>query len=569
MKLIKLTSAYKQFTAGLLVLSLAACGSLDLNPLADGSSETWNSNAEEIEMSLNGLYKDAFWPEDSDEWTDDFIYRDAMTPITGATITGETDFVKSWWVNTYKAIARANTVIESVDRAAAKLTPDQINRYKADARFSRACFYSRLLSHYGNIIYTEKMLNIEEALALKQIDSAIVLKNIYADFDSAALYLKKTYGANELKRPSSGAALAMKARIALQMRDYATARDAALLCMNQNVYKLHPSFSDLFISKTKNSQESIFALPRSIALKVTFGDCQNFVSRNAGGWAAKDPSWDLFCSFLCKDGLPIDESPLFNPRKPFDNRDPRCAATIVPFGTAHLGFVFEPHPDSLKVLQTSNNSRVENKDTRSIAQYASFNGLLFKKGIDGDWLLNSWQMEADKIIIRYADVLLMYAEAKIELNEIDQTVLDAINQVRARAYGVAYTNVAAYPAVVTTDPANLRSIVRIERRMEFAQEGTRYADIIRWRIAGKVLNLPNYGMLDPADLRTKVVAPGLWFFPETPQIDENGTADFLPMYTAGLIKQVAIRKFDETRQYLWPIPSTEVLASGLTQNDNY
>jgi starch-binding outer membrane protein, SusD/RagB family len=569
MKLINKKSIYTMMAAGLLTAGITACGSLDLNPLSDGSSETWNSNAQEIEMSLNGLYKDAFWMKDSDEWTDDFIYRDAMTPITGATINGETDFVKSWWANTYKAIARANTVIESVNRASGTLTTEQINRYSGDARFARACFYSRLLAKYGNIVYTEKMLNIEEALKLKQENPQEVLKKIYADFDSAALYLKPTYGSNELKRPSKGAALAMKARIAIQMGDMATARDAAQAVIALNQFKLHTTFPDLFISKTKNSQETIFGLPRSIALKVTLGDCQNFVPRNAGGWAAKDPSWDLFCSFLCKDGLPIDESPLFNPRKPFDNRDPRCNATIVPFGTAHLGFVYEPHPDSVTTLQTSTNRRVTNNDTRAIAQYASFNGLVFKKGIDGDWLLNSWQVEPDKILIRYADVLLMYAEAKIELNEIDQTVLDAINQVRARAYGVAYTNVAGYPAVTTTDQVKLRSIVRVERRMEFALEGVRYADIIRWKIAGKVLNLPNYGCLDPADLKAKVVAPGLWFFPQTPQIDENGTADFTPMFTAGLIKQIAIRKFDETRQYLWAIPSTEVLASGLDQNDNY
>src|SRR5690606_678666 len=64
-------------------------------------------------------------------------------------------------------------------------------------------------------------------------------------------------------------------------------------------------------------------------------------------------------------------------------------------------------------------------------------------------------------------------------------------------------------------------------------------------------------LLDPADLRTKVVQPGLWFFPQTPDIDENGSADFKPMYEAGLIKQIALRKFDETRQYLWPIPTSE------------
>lgn len=550
------------------LLFMTACDSLDLNPLSDGSGETWNANAEEIEMSLNGLYKDAFWMQDSDEWTDDWTYRDATTAITGATINGETDFVGTWWTNTYKAIARANLVIQSVDRAAAVLSKEQIDRYAAEARFIRACQYSRLLSHYGNIVYTESTLTIDEALALKQTPKETVLQKIYADFDFAAANLKTTYSTSELKRATAGAAYAMKARIALQMSDWKTARDAAKACMDLKVYRLHDRFDNLFLSKTKNSPETIFALPRSVALKVTLGGLQDYVPRNAGGYAAKDPSWDLFCAFLCKDGLPIDESPLFDPRKPFLNRDPRCTATIVEFQTPHLGFIFQPHPDSVKVLRTSNNTLVNNNDTRSIAQFASFNGLIWKKGIDADWLLNSWTAEPDKILIRYADVLLMYAEAKIELNEIDQSVPDAINAVRARAYGVSAT-ATTYPAVKTGTQAALRRILRTERRMEFALEGIRYMDLIRWKLAEKVLNKLNFGLLDPADLRTKVVKPGLWFFPQVPQIDDDGVADFTPMFSAGLIKQLTIRKFDATRQYLWPIPSKEVLTSGLVQNPGY
>lgn len=118
--------------------------------------------------------------------------------------------------------------------------------------------------------------------------------------------------------------------------------------------------------------------------------------------------------------------------------------------------------------------------------------------------------------MRYADVLLMYAEAKIEMNSIDQSVLDAINEVRARAYGVKLSETNAYPAVSTTNQAELRRTVRIERRMELAYEGIRYMDIIRWRLAEKVLNTGIYGMLDPAELKNKVVDAGLWFSLEFP-----------------------------------------------------
>jgi hypothetical protein len=105
--------------------------------------------------------------------------------------------------------------------------------------------------------------------------------------------------------------------------------------------------------------------------------------------------------------------------------------------------------------------------------------------------------------------------------------------------------------------------------MEFATEARRYEDIIRWKLADKVLNRNIYGMLDPADLRTKVVKPGLWFFPLVPEIDEDGNPNLDAMYNAGLIKLVAVRNFP-ARQYLWPIPTKEILINeNLKQNTGY
>jgi hypothetical protein len=148
--------------------------------------------------------------------------------------------------------------------------------------------------------------------------------------------------------------------------------------------------------------------------------------------------------------------------------------------------------------------------------------------------------------------------------------LDAINDVRARAYGVDRNAVTEYPPVTTTNTQELMRIIMTERRMEFAYEGVRYMDIIRWRLAEKVLNRPTYGMLDPDALREKVVNPGLWFFPEVPPIDEDGIADFSGMYGKGLIKLITQRQFDKNRQYLWPIPSKDILINdNLKQNPGY
>src|SRR5690606_27532022 len=154
------------------------------------------------------------------------------------------------------------------------------------------------------IVYSDKMLDNDESLKHGQSEPAFVLEKIYEDFDYAAEHMKSEFGSGELKRASNGAAFALKARIAAYMGDWATARDAAKACIDLGVYTLHSDFGDLFLSKTKNSPEMVFGFPRSVELKVTKGDAQNYVTRNAGGWAAKAPSWDLFCSFLCDDGKP-------------------------------------------------------------------------------------------------------------------------------------------------------------------------------------------------------------------------------------------------------------------------
>ena len=212
----------------------------------------------------------------------------------------------------------------------------------------------------------------------------------------------------------------------------------------------------------------------------------------------------------------------------------------------------------------------KNNDARVNAQFASFNGLLWKKRIDETWLQNGLDTDPDKVIIRYADVLLMYAEAKIELGQIDESVLNAINQVRARAYGVDVADTGQYPAVTTTDQSRLRNIIRVERRVEFANEGLRYMDLVRWKLASKALTRPNYGMLYPVSLlREKVVDKGLWFWPSIPDIDEDGIADFSAMEKAGLIAPLSPRLWND-RQYLWPIPTKEILINeNIKQNPGY
>lgn len=562
---------YTLLTGGLFIWT--SCIDLDLNPLSQASSENWYSDETEIEMSIKDFYRDSFWPLDNENRTDDFIYRETLSSIVNGTLNGQDGDVTTLWTNQYKSIARTNTILANKDKMLAMgISEEKVNQYMAEALFQRASCYARLVTYFGNVVYVTEVIDIDAAFQMGQTPKEEVIPLIYADYDEAIKYLPEKYTGTSSQRATKGAAMAMKARFALYMGDWEVCRDAAKQCMDLGIYKLHSSYADLFLSTTKNAEEAIFLLPRSIEYDVTYGssNVKNEVTRNPGGWEAYCPSWDLLASYLCTDGLPIDESPLFDPHNPFKNRDPRCTATIVEFGTRHLGFDYNPHPDAVEVMNYNTGKMQKNNDARVNAQYASYNGLVWKKGIDETWLENGMDVDPDKIIIRYADVLLMYAEAKIELNQIDQSVLDAINQVRARAYGVDYTQTNAYPAVTTTDQQKLRSILRAERRMEFAKEGLRYMDLVRWKIAGKALTRPNYGMLYPVSLlKEKVVDKGLWFWPETPAIDEDGIPDFSAMENAGLIAPMSQRMWND-RQYLWPIPTKEILINdNLVQNPGY
>ena len=558
----------------------SSCSDLDLKPLAEGSSESWYSTEVELTMSVNDLFRDLFWPvivhpgqgDPPESWTDNWLNRQALTSVTSGSITSEWGVANTiYWFNSYQCITRCNTILASLNRISEQISGQKLNDLEGQVYFVRACQYAKLIFHFGDVIfYTEPLMDINAALTMSRTDKNVVLQKVYEDFDMAAGKLPLSYASGEIQYATKGSAYGMKARAALWNGDYAMARTAAKACMDLGYFQLYPDFSTLFLSSTKNSIESVFALPRSIQLGLVIPSPEYFAPRNPGGYANFTPTWDLFCAFLCTDGLPIDKSPLFDPREPFKNRDPRCSATIVKFETPFMGFMYQPHPDSLEVMNFTTGMYQTNNDSRGNAQFASFTGLVWKKGIDETWLQAGTGVDPDKIFLRYADVLLMYAESKIELNDIDQSVLDAINQVRARAYGVEYTETDKYPAVTTMNQAELRKILRVERRMEFAFEGSsRYDDLIRWRLAEKVLNTPLYGMLDPEELREKVVDPGLWFFPEIPPVDEDGIADFSGMYSRGLIKLLVERSFP-SRQYLWPIPAKDMLINpNLTQNPGY
>lgn len=554
------------------LLLFASCN-MNLTPTSEGSSASWYTTETELDMAVNEFFILGYWAnprQEAERWTDNFTYRNTNrgADILDGILNGEHYEVYQTWQQNYKLIARTNSLLENIHRAEeAGMSESKVNGYKAIARFCRACKYGELMFYFGDVPYMSGTMTITEAEVMGRMPKDEVKEKMYEDFDFAIEHLPVSYSGTQY--PTKGAAYAMKARYALYNEDWAIAAEAAQDCMKLKVYKLDADYENVFRQTTKVIPEKVFVIPRSVTNDVILDGTtyNNTLPRLAGGYAAYNPSWDLLAAYLCTDGLPIDESPLFDPHNPFANRDPRCTMTIVEFGTYHCGFEINPRPDVTKVLKLATGESVSNTDNRAVNQYASFNGLLQKKGVDESWLENGRKAEPDYMIMRYADVLLMYAEAKIELGEIDNSVIDAINMVRARAYGVDYTATSFYPAVKMASADELRRVLRLERRVELTFEDLRYYDIVRWRIADKVLNMHNYIMLQPQDCLDKVVNKGLWFWGETPAIDEDGVADFAPLCEKGYCMEGALRIFPE-RQYLFPIPTHEMdLCPNLAPNN--
>jgi hypothetical protein len=549
----------------MILAGLTGCHTLDLNPLSEASTGTFYSNQTELELAVNDLYRLAFWGNDNELFSDNEWHRGQLTnAVIGGTMNADDGAVQTFWLNSYKAIARVNSFLANKERAAANTPAAVMLRLEAEMRLIRAYQYSRLITHFGDVPLLTDPVALEESYDVARRNQAEVLQFVFAELDFAATNLPVSYGASETKRLTKGAALAIKARTALYTGKWQIARDASKAVMDLGVYALHASYSQLFLKAGETSKEFIISIPRDEKQQVFNGSgyVQDNISRNAGGFGAQLPTRDMMDAYECTDGKPIDESALYDSKMPFKNRDPRLTATIVEFNTQWLGYNYMPHPDSLTVFSSKENRRVPNKDTRAVAAFASFTGLLWKKSIDQTWPERLVE-DNDAIVIRYAEMLLTYTEAKIELGEIDESVLNTVNQIRARAYGVSAEQTNAYPTITTTNAAALRKVLRRERRVEFPREGLRYMDLIRWKLAEKVLSTPVIGLPDPAaQNRAK------WPFPGVTPLDDDGLADYAGFGTD--VKVLSQRNFDKTRQYLWPIPAIERRVNpNITQNAGY
>ena len=566
----------------IIILSIAAltmegCDVLDKYPLDKPSQETFYTNAQEINGGINACYK---FLQESDEGSYVFpIVLDCMSDIgfprqdnDFKTIAkGEQDdkngTVGKTWKRAYQGIGRCNSMLQVIDEKSSLLTESEIKQFKGEALFLRAYYYTHLVTYFGDVpLILKPVVSVDEGLSVTRTPKDQVIDQIFADYEEAAQLLPATYSkAADKGRATSGTANAYKARAALYFAKWDVAATAAQAVISSGVYKLYPKYGDLFLPVglwDPSNQEIILMKEYSSELNQYHSLPQYLLSRNVSGWACLVPSQSLIDSYQCIDGKNIAESPLFDKKAPFEHRDPRLKLSFVMPGDRFGDYRFESHVDSTTCYNYVTDSWVTNNDCYSVNQYTSYTGYYPRKYADMDYKDKRTQGDYPLILCRYAEVLLTYAEAKIEMNQIDQSVVDAINELRTAREDVKM------PAFSLSDFANqndARLKVRLERKIELAFEGFRFTDLRRWGWANIYGNRPVLG-------RPFKGAIAEWpdvSFDENGEPEYKGWQNYAP-HPSTDYRIVENRLFTQGRDELWPIPESERnLNPGLAQNPGY
>ena len=548
-----------------ILITFSSCDDyLNRMPLNNPSDETFLSNETEMKMALTACYSD-LWLNFSvmpfmltfDYLTDIGYERDvsALQALGQGAGDATNKVIVDYWKGFYNGIAKCNNLIQNMERGRANVNAATYAQIKAEARFLRALYYSYLIELYGDVPLVTEVLSLNNSKMARTPKSAVV-DFILKELTEASGDMVETN--NPVSgHASKGAALAIKARVALYNERWADAISAssAVMAMEGTQYALESNYSKLFRNEGEASKEVIFSVQYMVGTQV-HTLYRLFGSRNASAFTNKKPAYQLADSWECVDGLPIDKSPLFNPKDPFKNRDPRLGYTLAVPGSEFLGFQFETHGDSIQCWNYLTNKRVNNLEATHA--YATFTGLCWRKYANVEDRLASNQCDMNPIIIRYAEVLLTYAEAKIKAGQIDASVYEAINKVRKRPS-------VNMPPITTTDPTELFYAVCRERKYEFAGEGLRLFDIRRWKIAEDVMNEPLLGRMKKAypDKAPRIDKFANAYYEGIPIASQGESADFK-------MRVVDRRIFNAERDYLWPIPYIERQTNPeLVQNPNY
>ena len=553
----KKTSLY--IIAAFIGTSLFSCADLDRFPIDEIASKNGWQNNDDATKAVNKLYTCA------PEWdgkgivglTDEAINSDdavhGIKWAEGNLAKGVYDPQDFSWKSNYETIRNANIIILNTPNITS-MTDAQKNNILAQARFFRAYQYFQLIRQFGDVPYTDSPLKLSDQENITRTPKAEVYKHILEDFDFAAANLPKEWSGADDARITKGGALAMKARAALSQNDWKVARDAAKAVMDLGVYELWDSgntgrYKELFWSATDAScKETI--LKRQFLANKSDWYLIGWEAFPTQGWGGLNPTQSLVDAFEDINGAPISKSTIYDPTNPFAKRDPRLEVTVLHDGETMYGKTLRTAP-----LKSCHPTGI---GTHGDATATGYNQ---QKWLDPtiDPQTDGWHMDSDYKILRYAEVLLTYAEAENELNGLSQSAFDAVNLVRKRVGMPELQNTNSASPTYCATQKELRERIQNEWRVEFALEGgQRQWHIRRWGIAKQVLNAPILG------LRYKLV--------DSPSAAAGDDGKICILYSQDAdAKQVVVRTGHyEEHNILYPIPQKERdLNKKLTQNPGY
>lgn len=506
---------YTLLTGCLLLASVGSCD-LERNPLTSYGTDDFWKNERNAYLALTGIYHgevasggEEYQPTDwwsyqgllmLDVCTDDgWDRRDIGSNygiITSGTLTASrTGVVSNYWSLSYKKIARANKFLEEMERYPGEMTPTML-RYKAEARFLRATQYFYLASYYHNVPLVTKTLTMDEANSVQKSTRAQITDWIITELKEAADNLplwsvvssEKLYG-----RACKQAALAFKGRTELLMEKWSEAAQTYKTIIDFNDNQLSSNYAALFQPATADAlSENIFMF-RYDGDKFGSGMVKQFnpvMDGALGGWCLHNVAADLFEAYQFADGTPFSyKSPLYDPKDLAKNRDPRLNMTLYWNGCKFGQGIYNCDPDK---------NAANGKDGLHPAYQSTKTGYMMRKHIDENFMYTGGdnnKYPAKLAVIRYAEVLLSYVEAKLEAGTLTADDLKYLNMIRQRQ-GVNM------PPINTTDATLLRPQLRHERRIELALEGIRLWDLLRWNIAKDVLDKDVWGASFPGSPAT-------------------------------------------------------------------
>ena len=448
--------------SGMLVMS--GCSDfLDDNPQGKLTQEAFPTTESDALLATNAAYVSVRnWNYNSggfpilDIMSDDALKGsnpndglNTVGPYNNFTIIPTQDGLDRWWTSLYEGIKRSNVVIEKVPEI--KMPENLKQRYLAEARFLRGLYYFDLVRAWGGVPIVK---NTTPPLEVPRASQSEVYQLVEDDllFAVQNLPTKGSYSANDLGRASNGAAKALLAKVYLFQKDFINAEKYALEVIQSGEYNLEPDFIDANSKNGEHGIESVFevgAMENESALGNQYANTQGVRGTPNRGWGFNRPSLDL--------------------RNSFETDDSRLKGTII-----DLGDVL----DGITIVGDGTTPNETYDIDGNLIEVECYNRKVWIPGTSTDT-----QFGHNRRLIRFADVLLMAAEALNENNKPGEA-LEHLNRVRLRARN---GNAAILPDITETGKDALRDLILKERRHELALEGQRFWDLVRTGKAVQVL----------------------------------------------------------------------------------